>query len=698
MQREYSFGNGVATALHSLQVEDLNAMAMFDRLFDTSLDTKHPRHGSIVTSFRDFLDSVIGFSAIDTFSTYNELSVGDSYGQIFTGGGVELHLADMIQGALDDDGHFVTRWPETAEAACRVKWTPSDTQGLDGAWANVQLVLSGEAPKILTSNIVKIVDGPTVTPTVEFTEKDINWRDAYDWSINGAPFHPSEELLCYYPVSIGQPTLGIEVDWDTEWDSTPIGEVAIAWYQKGEAGIFVNPLPDGSAPVTLYDGKAIIEVWQGEEKWNVEVVGVYLKKNADDSPLGYYLEFSEADRDVLPSIGDWPSSEAPVKVKQILALRRVGWGTFIKEFLSAPKGSTIPYGPNLKQYLQRFWPDDGLGKISPSLPDDKTPNDLISPYLLATSHSLVIKRNDFGNAYLGLTYMGLETVNTVRYDIQESDCLDVSQETTGDEDIVNVVKVYTDYNKDDEAQTQVTINDNDSISLFGVQNDLELELRGVKSSPGVDGQLKWVGLASHITALHGSPRRVWRLRVHHGIVLGLALGDIVRVTHSALRAYVPQRGVTGLLGIVIGITVDPMNAAAELVILHTGFEGSGWNTALLVRSIESSDTVTVYSSTYSDDDMSRWGSGDTCVVRSGSTPTSAYTVTTIDSITAHYTGGILDYYTVTFDDNHDLIYAQFSYIEPPIYTSATQRQQILAYLSDPATNLISAGVQAYALG
>lgn len=737
--------------------EDLDVVSTdpYDNTFDLTLqeDPPHPRHGRI--AFRGAAVRVQPLDPHDVAGDVFQLPAGHPTVDVANGTTVynareaEVKAIDLVDTSA---GPVLGAWPETLADAINdaAGWVPDDHTGPDGAWANLRLEDGDDVYELVaTRNCEPNTNGAL---DLYFWVSDLNgtpWsaeppeRWKYDagsgtW-VQQRSARPPERL--WYAFDLGDPDdddapypseqRGAKVRAPARRVSLPNGDrlarirvrgIAAGWYQTGEGDLLVERDP-GVVPGTSLSLRIdYYDRADGEVKTHYTRVtaSTAVLHPVSGATIGYALTIPEAERDLMPSFGDWPGHPRTV-ITPIIEWRGAPAHLVLLQALLSTAGQSVssaahddlPLGGGLadastiagdrvadvdETSFVRLAAPPGASLWTLRHKEGDTLGDIIAPVLLATGTAIVLRHDKAGRARLARVKLRppnkVEAAGELRL-IR----IDEPPESAADTDVRNEWDFEALFDADDEAQLKIRVRDQASIRQHGgYARQHQVSLRGlVLPDEPEEAALQLLPLYSRLFALHGKPRRTWRIVVPTADAYLLDEGSVALVTSPHLwgEDARPGPGVTAVPAMVVHRSMAIDQAGTEMLLVAYGARGTGWNACLQVTATPAANTVTVAANRFRStphpvtglavEDLDYFMVGDPVrlVPRADHDSAVARTITAINRTTRE----------VTLDGAHGLG-ALLGYVYPGVYDApAAAHHQRLAYLAGSDGTLGAAGVE-----
>jgi len=628
----------------SIGVNNAEHKALFD---PAGLATpNHPRNGafvisSIIPSASPCDPSGYGGGAIlvRNGAPYTAVSAGDL---VASTGTREAKRAQIAEG--------LHRWPDAAVDAMATNFNPPDHLGLGGAWASVNLALTGVDGAALRIRPVPNAEGCTVDLRGPGTRQFSGVN--YFGGVSGVTPYDREPMLddvgaLWFGLDLAQQAQTVYPRTDStatqaqrqaRWTHTqrdipvtgrtvPIRGVADAWYQTGELSI----LADGDVPI--YSGAQTsleIEYFDralGEmAKTTARIASTTARTHpVSGAVVGYSLHLLDEDVGAVPSFGVWGGN--PVTLHPLVTFDSNTASEVLLQILMSGGGEGVngsydvqPSGANLDatdvdvDSVLSIASPPGLASWSFRAPDGSKLRELIDPILIATQSALVLRMDDAGVMKLSRTRIGPEVPGEYVETIEAGDWRVDDVPTWGvDDDFKNRVEISLDYDPiTDEPFSTVQVPEWRSIRAHnGETATLELELRGAalpaRSIATAAEVLRPV--YSMIFATMANERRTFSGGVTSGAALLAQLGAVYRVSSPHLRGYGDAMGVVEAAGRVVEAECGLWTADGRVTLTHYDAASTGWNASALITA-RAAAVVTVAAAEYSSDDVSWFAVGD----------------------------------------------------------------------------------------
>ncbi|MDP3908842.1 MAG: hypothetical protein Q8Q14_00485 [Gemmatimonadales bacterium] len=615
-------------------------------------------------------------------------------------------------------------WPNGAIQAINAAtgWTPGTYLGTAGQWADVKIVADGATPRPalmarLNTDYPAPVDlrfsagsGPGMYVwgdrrlwyPLDFARPDDERRyDARPSDISGRSHQEDAE---------GEWT---RTEWVTkrrdrgEWDRYEIRGIADTFYQTGETYILLSAdvLDLTAVPQRLeavwYEG--------GEEKRGSFRVVSSAQEFAGPTLVGYRYEVARADRELAPSMGDWPG-EKRATFTPIVEFREEDPRRIMLRLLYSGQGTltnhaaydVLPFGFNLTDDdvdLGSFWdfpiPVE-LTKWSLDVRAGDTGEDVLGPMARVLGGVLASRVDPTtGTRRIAFVSTGLDNARDAVTSIGAGDWSGIVASGT-DERVFN--RYVFEMNHDPatgDPGLKVAFNDRDSIGETGESRELELALRGLHVPADSPEAARRV-LAPAFEQLRiqfGQPRRLWKGRIWTGDALLIDPGCVVLLSATDAVDAAGRRGITNAPARVLLVTHDWREGISEIHATTYGINGSGWAPALRVAVSTSPNVVIVEANYYTRNRHPITGAVQTDVQHFAVNDAvacipvgnfAARVQTTITSIVGN---------VVTFAAPHGLSIGDT--IRPRAYDVASSAHQAFAYGADAAGTLGAAADPAY---
>ena len=674
---------------------------------DTSLDDGHPRRSAFkVTNASATPMEAQGAGA---FALATSIAVDPLDPDAATNGGGQVVNIDLWDVKAVDlcggAGEALLAWPQGVAAVVNAAWMPATTAGAGGAWADVRLILEGDEPRIEAVRNGQHVVGPL---HLEFRSDwaEPGFADSDYFQGQGYLRHRGE--VTAYGLDLADPDEPNWPDVKTEdgrgyqrWVRSlrvmrsrgagngvhrwPIRGLGLAYCEAGERHF----LAESDILATLSGAKWVAVRWtdaRGEEHTQVlPVTAVAEELDGGGNHVGWRYTIAESVRQQMQSWGDWPG-RAPAEIRAACRWSQADAATVLLEMLLSGRGNSVnsagydrqPVGANLNEddvWVDTFLSARNVGPWTLTLSEDTTVAEFVTPILQAMGYCLAVKLNpELGRQQLALVPLGLEyapdSVGTIR-------TADVSGgiKTPVEAAITTRYKLEAGYDeKTGEALVKPTYVDADALGDAGGASGgtLELKLRGLELPPSMDAVIWGVGLVGDLRARYGRPRKLTRLRTHHGISGAFALGDVVTLD-------LPR--VSGAARVTEVVT-DWDRASATVALTRYGVTGAGWAPALRVSSVVDATTVVVERNRHTlaehpvtgadQQDLDYWTDGApcACVPRGNWAGRTLTTISSINRTTRR----------VVFAGAHGL--AAGDTVRPKAYDSSSAAQKLYVYVAD----------------
>lgn len=547
----------------------------------------------------------------------------------------------------------LVQWPEQVLTALAgvTAWAPGNVAGAAGLWADVVPMMRADGSPAIRCKING--DVPSARIVGEFRA---NWsnprggdRDLYpgqgytrnthamahyaiQWcdTNDGRWFDPrsrgafGEGARTRKDILAGAWGRSVDIDAVRAQGDAP-NEFAIrgwplAYYQTGEKAMLCDALV---LPTSAAGTQWVQARWKegGEEmRQIVPISSVGTQADGGGNTVGYLYNVLSRWRYRARSCGQWSESER-VEIRAAAAWERVASADVVLQLLLSGRGrgvnsgtyDVLPFGANLDESEIRATDFDlrtavaAIDEWSSTLVDSTTLAKVVEPILRASGVALTVRRySTIASGYeqeLTLTPVGVETPEVVA-SIVSADILADGRPTSETEDKPYArYRVSADYDWNrGQPQTVATYIDADAMAENGGDGGamLDLEMRGLHLDNPADLITEALPLIDSIRARVGRPRRKYRLRLHAGWAIRLALGDVVELTAPDAIDYDGTRGVTAARCRVTGLDADWSAGTCEVELTSYGARTAGWAPAMIITAVPDAFTLTVDSNVYTD--------------------------------------------------------------------------------------------------
>lgn len=707
--------------------------SIHSQIFDTSLDPQHPRSGAL---FLGGVNQVYPYPVED----YSDAGVGPPDESINLVDGPPADIADdqiimstkaselkrvTFSGTLEWPGEVFDEWASTATAS---------PDGIDGAWADLYPIEDDNGGYVLGlhNNILQYgIGGRQSGPHAVMWDMHklflpvrhpdniapLGWdgadssragvRQDFYYTADGPQPRFNCRSLLYYPlfrrrgVGVDEGDRDGDVNWLTVWsyktessEKRNIIETPEAFYQIGETTILVEKdLGDANTPFPI----RVLH----QEPWNnrygaafTQIIPNPYAEIVPNNPIVTAIDpialpngdtayqMTIRSPDYLFSFGDWPGLEPAI-------IERVTFGgdTSASEIIVSLLAEAGLDGDDVDlESIRRF--DDPIGiKFSQPVINEPTElRDVLDPILICTGTALVMRTDSSGKNRVTRVSVGAENPIESMAILSDDDMLD-SAKYGVDDSITNTVVIASDYQYDGEPLHTRTFNNTAyAAESSGDPQSVELALYGAFIEDAGDLLIT----AQRVFESVGRPRRVWSIRLPIDAAWDLFPGAVVRLSSDVVRGY-GSIGVNGLYGRVTSINFVLEQGEVELVIQHTGTNGTGWNASMLVDSVVNGTTVEIDTAAFVPEfhpvtgealsSLDFWAVGDDAFARpiGDHDSITSVTIDNIDTGTSR----------VTFTGAHNLVSG--GTIDPPAYDDASEVHKDLAYMADDVGTLGAGG-------
>jgi len=678
-------------------------------IFDITRPLSCPRHGDMILAELDLM-AVTGYPA-----NPRDLTVEVGKPAIIANAGssaLNESTAELLRATIPIG---LIRVPDDLAVAINADWAPGAITGDDGAWLDVRI--RPDSRDIITRwNTTEACKGPAevwLWGRRPYSEESSALRPSTIRRVDaaGVPAYPSGlDDRMWAGVDLRDPddespgdgvwVRRLEIPPTDDQYSIPIKGIFSSWYQPGETALLVD-----DDPIIPADGLAL-EIIHEDDNGDQRLS---LARVLSSSPkgTGWLLELDATSQRELPAIRNGLGRDEVV-IRPGRATDGLAPGVILLQLLlSGGDGSSIydvlPVGAGLMEdevdisSCLRLVPSvEGLWSLI--LPESTPIRELIEGILLDCGAALVLHAGNGGAQRVTAVSISSEVSTELRAawsDFRGTPSVQVI------DDVRTAYEIRVDFNREDAAQSIVTVQDPAAAQRIGRERTLSVDLRGKHLAlPRSGSALAAVyPIATRLAAIYGAARRRYTVRLAAEQVEGIGLGDVISITDPHVRGPYPTRarfGVDGLMGRVSSLDVDWWNGEAEVSFVSYGGRRGGWAPSARVLAIVSATEVSVESLYYGSAENAYTG-GDQHDLTPFSVGDSVRAVVEVDS-GVEYQLVIASINTtaspmrVSFTTAHPWAGADLGWVQPAKWASASVGHRLYAYMADAAGGLGAAPV------
>lgn len=217
--------------------------------------------------------------------------------------------------------------------------------------------------------------------------------------------------------------------------------------------------------------------------------------------------------------------------------------------------------------------DSPITAISGCIMDisDKTVTEAFQPYLLMSCTGIAMKRTWDGtrfNSVLRRFPLTAPNPQEVVISLTDDDFIGLPSSDISN-DVVTLYHIIT-------PDSEITATDVDACQIYGQGETLEIDLSLADFRQGINIKDEMQSVLAKMVEVYGKPQRRWRMTIPFSRGKNLCIGDCITVTSKYLYGNTPQRGVTGQMGRIVGVTQDIMGDTTSLEVICAWKSSAGY--------------------------------------------------------------------------------------------------------------------------